>query len=80
MKIRVDADLAEKLAKQRSDAVLYDDQGRALGFFSPMDKPTMLDELQLEPPISIEETEELRKRARENPGKPLEEILSRLGY
>jgi hypothetical protein len=33
--------------------------------------------LQLEPPLSIAETEELRKN---RTGKPLEEILGRLGY
>jgi hypothetical protein len=57
-------------------AVLCDSAGRALGFFSPISEPLPVDQLQLEPPLSIAETEELRKV---RTGKPLEEILSRLG-
>jgi hypothetical protein len=79
-KVKVDTPLADKLARLTCDAVIYDDQGRVLGYFSPIREPTRLEELQLEPPTSLEESEELRKRARANPGRPLEEILKELGY
>ena len=36
--------------------------------------------MQLESSASLEESEELRKRARANPGRPLSEILKELGY
>jgi hypothetical protein len=78
--VKVEMSLADKLAGLTCDAVIYDDQGRALGYFSPMKEPMRLDDLQLEPPLSIEETEEMRKRARANPGRPLVEILNELGY
>jgi len=72
--IKVDAALGEKLAGLKGQAVLVDEQGRALGFFSPLQEPTKVEELQLEPPGTLEESEELRKRARENPGRPLEKF------
>ncbi len=78
--LKVEMSLADKLAGLTCDAVLYDEQGRALGYFSPMEEPTRLDEMQLESPRSTEETEELRKRARANPGRPLKEILKELGH
>ena len=81
--VKVDVSLANKLAGLTCDAVIYDDQGRALGYFSPMEEPTRLDELQLESPLSIEETEALQKKYAglppEQVGKPLKEILSRWG-
>jgi hypothetical protein len=75
--ITVEAALGDKLGELSGQAVLCDAQGRALGFFSPFrDRPNVKD-LQLEPPSTIEEINERRK----NPsGKPLEEILSRLGF
>jgi hypothetical protein len=78
--VKVEAALGQRLATIRGQAVLVDEQGRALGFFSPLDDPTALADMQLEPPTSIEESEELRKRARANSGRPLEEILTELGY
>jgi hypothetical protein len=78
--IKVDQPLADKMAGLKCNAVVYDDQGRALGYFSPMRRPTRMDELQLEPPTSREESEELRKRARANPGRPLKDILKELGH
>jgi hypothetical protein len=82
-KIQVDEKLGEKLAALRNQALLHDEQGRVLGYFSPIKEPTRLDELQLEPPFSIEEMEALRmKYAGKRPeevGKPLKEILSRWG-
>jgi hypothetical protein len=78
--IKVEIALGKKLATVHGQAVLVDEQGRALGFFSPLNRATDVDELQLEPPRSIAETEELRKRARANPGRPLKDILNDLGY
>ncbi len=74
--IKVEIALGEQLATVHGQAVLIDEQGRALGFFSPLDRPTDLDEMQLDPPLSIAEVEELRKV---KTGKPLVEILERLG-
>lgn len=78
--IKVEAALGQQLLALHGQAILVDEHGRALGFFSSLDRPTDLDEMQLEPPRSIAETEELRKRARAEPGRPLEEVLSELGY
>ena len=52
-------------------------KGGVLGFFSPTPDRPPLDALQLEPPLSIAEVEALRSV---RTGKPLEEILNRLGY
>ena len=82
-KFEVEPELAQKLAKLKSDAVLHDAQGRVLGWFSPMREPTRLEDMQLEPPMSIAELEELRKKylgkRPEEVGKPLKEILDRWG-
>jgi hypothetical protein len=83
-KIKVDPALGEKLAGLRNQAVIHDEQGRVLGYFSPMKEPTRLEDMQLEPPHSIEEIEELRKKYAgkrpEEVGKPLKQILKELGY
>jgi hypothetical protein len=74
--VRVDADLSKRLGELTGQAFLCDSEGRVLGSFSPWKDGPRYDELQLEPPSSIEEIQERRK----NPtGKPLEEILARLG-
>jgi hypothetical protein len=74
--IIVESSLEEVLGQTAEQVVLCDEQGRVLGLFSPvLDRPR-LEDLQLEPPLSIEETEQLRKN---RTGKPLEEILARLG-
>ncbi len=74
--IKVEPAFAEKLDKLTGQTILSDTQGRALGFFSPLHDHPQVQDMQLEPPLSIAETEELRKvRA----GKPLNEILGRLG-
>jgi hypothetical protein len=75
--ITVEQALSEQLGKLRGEAVLCDANGRVLGYFSPSDEDLRVADLQLEPPLSIAETEELRNV---RTGKPLEEILSRLGY
>ena len=56
---------------------MCDEQGRMLGFFSPTPDRPPLAALQLEPPLSIAEVEAFRSV---RTGKPLEEILKRLGY
>jgi hypothetical protein len=74
--ITVEANVVEVLEGLTDQAVLCDTNGRALGVFSPLATTLQADELQLEPPTSIAETEQLRK---ERTGKPLDEILQRLG-
>jgi hypothetical protein len=74
--ITVEPELGEQLGGLVGQAILCDPNGRVLGFFSPVPEQPHVDELQLEPPLSIAETEELRKV---KTGKPLAEILARLG-
>jgi hypothetical protein len=75
--ISVESNLGQKLGEVSNQVIVCDAGGRAIGVFSPlMDRPRVED-LQLEPPLSIAETEQLRKKNRT--GKPLEEILGRLG-
>jgi hypothetical protein len=76
-RITVEQALSDKLVELQNQVLLCDGNGRALGFFSPFGEPVKVEDLQLEPPRSIAETEELRKV---KTGKPLEEILGRLGY
>jgi hypothetical protein len=74
--IIVNNDLGQQLGQLPGQAILCDANGRALGFFSPLEDQPRVEDLQLEPPLSIAEVEELRKV---RDGKPLEAILSRLG-
>lgn len=74
--ITVQSSLDDQLATVSGEVIVCDDKGRALGFFSPLPGTPRIEDLQLEPPLSIEEIEELRKN---KTGKPLEEILQRLG-
>ena len=75
-KITVDSTVSEKLRELSTSAVLCDTNGRVVGFFSPVGSGVRFEDLQLEPPTSIAEIQERRK---DRSGKPLEEILSRLG-
>ena len=75
-KITVEPALGQALGKFEGQVVVCDSEGRALGFFSPLYERPRVEDLQLEPPLSIAETEELRKV---RTGKPLNEILGRLG-
>ncbi|HEX3871649.1 MAG TPA: hypothetical protein VHV77_14500 [Pirellulales bacterium] len=77
-RIVVEPGLGQKLAATPGPAVMCDAEGRVIGFFSPLASHPRIDELQLEPLLSIAETEELRKKNRT--GKPLETILERLGF
>jgi hypothetical protein len=74
--IKVEPALGNQLSALERQTILCDSSGRAIGVFSPLGEPVQIEELQLEPPLSIAETEELRK---DRTGKPLEEILCRLG-
>jgi hypothetical protein len=74
--ITIQPALGDQLAKVSGEVVVCDSTGRALGFFSPLPETTRIEDLQLEPPLSIAELEELRKV---RTGKPLKEILGRLG-
>ena len=74
--IVVQPDLSRTLGELTGQTAVCDAQGRVLGFYSPLPEPTPIEKLQLDPPSSIAETEELRKV---RTGKPLSEILTRLG-
>jgi hypothetical protein len=74
--ITIQSALSDQLTNVPGEVIVCDDTGRALGFFSPLPGRPRIEDLQLEPPQSIEETEALRKN---KTGKPLEEILGRLG-
>jgi hypothetical protein len=76
--ITIEPVLEHLLENTTSQVVLCDTAGRAIGFFSPLRDRPAINELQLEPPLSIAETEELRQKHRT--GKPLEDILGRLGF
>jgi len=75
--ITLDPILSEKLGQLPGYAVLCDSKGFAIGFFKPFTDRPRVEDLQLEPPLSIEETEALRKKGRT--GRPLEDILRDLG-
>jgi len=74
--ITVETALCDQLGQLAGQAILRDPNGRVLGFFSPAPGHPQLEQLRLEPPLSIAETQELRSN---QTGKPLNEILSRLG-
>jgi hypothetical protein len=74
--IIVEPNLGQALGELAGQVVLCDGNGRALGFFSPLPDHPLAHELQLEPPLSIVETKQLRQV---RTGKPLSEILDRLG-
>ena len=76
--ISVDASVKAKLGDAIGQAVVCDAYGRVIGFFVPIKDRPRLEDLNLEPPLSIEQTEALRRKNRS--GKPLEEILTRLGF
>jgi len=75
--ITVETSVSQKLIAAAEQAVICDEQGRVLGLFSPVAGRPDIGDLQLAPTLSIAQTEELRKN---RTGKPLEEILKRLGY
>jgi hypothetical protein len=75
--ITIGASVGKALLEATQQVVVCDEEGRALGFFWPVRGAPFVSELQLEPPLSISQTEALRKN---RTGKPLEKILGRLGW
>jgi hypothetical protein len=73
--ITVNSGFGNQLDGLAGQAIVCDAEGRVLGIFSPIHDRPHRDDLQLEPLLSIAETEELRKV---QSGKPLNEILVRL--
>jgi hypothetical protein len=75
--VTVESALGEKLGQLAGQAVLCDSEGRVLGVFQPFRDRPKLEDYRLEPPSTIEE---INKRRKSPSGKPLEEILMRLGF
>lgn len=75
--ITVNGDFGAKLGNTTGEIAICDEAGRVLGFFSPRPDKPKLDDLQLEAPLQLEVIREQRKNG--ITGKPLEEILKRLG-
>jgi hypothetical protein len=74
--ITIESALSQQLHQLAGQAILCDSEGRALGFFSPLPERPRTEDLQLEPHLSTAEIEAMRK---DRTGKPLSEILTRLG-
>ncbi len=74
--VTIESALGAKLEHLDSQTVLCDSDGRVIGLFLPYCDRPKLEDFQLEPPSTIEEINERRKN---RSGKPLEEILRRLG-
>jgi hypothetical protein len=68
-KITVHSDVADSLTGSGQKVLIYDDKGRELGFFQPVQKSA------IELPLSIEEIEKIRKAYRPGTGKTTEEVL-----
>jgi len=75
--LTVESALGKQLNAMAEQVVVCDEGGKVLGFFSPIPNHPAVGDLQFEPPLSIEETERLRRQNRT--GKPLQEILNRHG-
>ena len=74
--ITVESALGEQLGRVPGQTIVCDTEGRVLGFFSPAPDRPKREDLNLEPPWTIEES---RERSKARTGKPLSEILNRLG-
>jgi hypothetical protein len=74
--LTVESAFGEQLSQLSGQTVLCDCSGRVLGFFSPLPGRPAVADLQLESPTPIAELQERRKQ---RTGKPLSEILARLG-
>ena len=74
--VTIDSAVGQTLERLEGQVILCDTKGRVLGLFSPLAEGQSIEDLELETPLSIAEIEELRKN---KTGKPLEEILQRLG-
>lgn len=71
--ITIDAATRDRLRTAREAVRLVDEKGRVIGTFKPVDVPPCDAEL-----ISPTPLEELRRRAAEGRGRPLEETLEDL--
>jgi hypothetical protein len=76
-KITVESSVEEQLGTALNQVLVCDTAGRVIGFFSPLKDRPRVEDLQLESPLSNAEIEQLRQKNRT--GKPLEDILKRLG-
>lgn len=75
--ITIEPAFVQFLARLAKQTVLCDVDGKAIGMYSPLTETSPISALQLEPTLSMAELDELRK---DPTGKPLSEILSRLGF
>ena len=75
--ITVESTIRQTLGELSDQVAVCDTDGRVIGFFLPLKQRPRIEDLQLKPLLSIAETEALRQQNRT--GKPLEEILGRLG-
>jgi hypothetical protein len=74
--ITVSSDVRRVLGELPEQVLWCDAGGRALGFFSPLPDGSHVADLQLDPPLSFSEIEELRTN---RSGRPLAAILAGLG-
>ncbi len=73
-KIVIDPELLKTLRDLKGYTLLCDSTGKTLGIYQPVQEQVRPEDL--EPPYS---KEELKRRLQIKTGKPLEEILGRLG-
>ena len=70
-KITVQSDFANSLMDLGQKVLICDDTGKELGFFQPLDKT------KIEPRLSIEEIEKIRKAYKLSDCKTTEEVLKK---
>jgi hypothetical protein len=75
--ITVETNVQQALDALADQVAVCDVNGRVIGFFLPLRERPRIEDLRREPLLSIAETEALRQQNRT--GKPLEDILGRLG-
>jgi hypothetical protein len=73
VKLTIDPDIRSKLHDLKERLQLCDETGKVLGYFQPVVDPSMYEGV--ESPTS---KEELRRRSREEGGRPLADILADL--
>lgn len=78
VRITIDQELREKLARLDGPAELFDEQGQAVGRFVPIRDP-LLAEVEAQCPHTPEELDALQARARREGGRPLADIWKDLG-
>ena len=75
--ITLGTNVQQALGDVSDQVAVCDADGPVIGFFLPLKERPRIEDLQLEPLLSIAETESLRLQNRA--GEPLAEILGRLG-